>query len=171
MRKEYKVLLIIIGVGIVLGIGGFFIRRLLVKPYVILQQERTISILSGNQLPARDFVMSPAKILIKKIGFNKSITIPVKIINGEGDTTYNVYFQDPVEFDKGFGNNIYNDYEYSWDRDTILVKANTTEVVNITIKKLVENPHPNLEKGIAITQQAGSGLSIVRSYVFEILVK
>jgi hypothetical protein len=171
MRKEYKILLVIIGVGIILGTGGFFLRRILVKPYVILQQERTISILSGNQLPARDFVMSPAKILINKIGFNKSITIPVKIINGEGATTYKVEFQDPVEFDKGFENNIYNDYEYSWDRDTILVKANTTEVVNITIKKIVKETHPNLEKGIGITQEAGSGLSIVRSYVFEVLTK
>jgi hypothetical protein len=171
MRKEYKILLVIIGVGIILGTGGFFLRRILVKPYVILQQERTISILSGNQLPARDFVMSPAKIQINKMKLDQSITIPVKIINGEGDTTYNINFGDPVDFDKGFVTNIYNDYEYSWDKDTILVKANTTEVVNITIKKIVKSAHPNLEKGIAVTQEAGSGLSIVRSYIFEILIK
>ena len=165
-----KLVWIILGLVIMVAIG-FVAVRLLVKPYVILQQERSISIGQVGDKAGRDFVMSPAKIQINKMKLNQEITIPTKIINGEGDTTYLVKFGEPSFYDKGFVKDTYNDYEYSWNRDTIYCKSNSTEVVNITIKKLTDNPHHNLEKGIAITQQAGQGLTMVRSYIFEILIK
>jgi hypothetical protein len=114
--------------------------------------------------------MSPAKILIPHMKEGQSITIPVKIENGTGETIYNLSYGDPSQFDSGYQNaDSYNDYSYTWNQSSLDIQGNTTEVVDITIKKLVKNAQPNIEKGIAVTQQAGSGLSMVRSYIFEIL--
>lgn len=157
---------------IIIAVGSIMVVNLLSPKYYVLQEERTISVGAVSSVAQRDMVMSPAKILIKKMGLGDSITIPVKIINGEGDTVYTVAEQDPAKFDDGYSNaDGIKDYLFSWDKDAIDIKANTTGIVNITVKKLVKKATPMLEKGIAITQQAGSGLSIVRSYVFEILIK
>jgi hypothetical protein len=171
MKK--KMILIIMFAVAVIGIGTYFlVIKVTPKPFVIIQAERTISIGALNSVGQRDFVMSPAKILINKMKLGSSITIQVKIINGEGDTIYTVAEEDPAKFDDGYFNaDGIKDYSFSWDKSTIDIKSNTTDVVNITVKKLVKKATSMLEKGIAVSQQAGSGLSIVRSYVFEILIK
>ena len=64
-----------------------------------------------------------------------------------------------------------NDYSYTWDKNSLDIQGNTTEVVNIKVTQLVNNAEINIEKGIAITQQVGSGINIARSYIFEILIK
>ena len=172
MLKDKRIGLIIIGV-ILIGVCGVVAYHLLnpAKQYTIIQQDRSIE-LNNTDLTQRDFVMSPAKILIPKMKKGQSITIPVKIINGTGETVYNVKFGDPAIFDSGYlnadGN---NDYSYTWDKNSLDIQGNTTEVVNIKVTQLVNNAEINIEKGIAITQQVGSGINIARSYIFEILIK
>ena len=172
MLKDKRIGLIIIGI-ILIGVCGIVVYHLLnpAKQYTIIQQDRSIE-LNNTDLTQRDFVMSPAKILIPKMKKGQSITIPVKIINGTGETVYNVNFGDPAIFDSGYlnadGN---NDYSYTWDKNLLDIQGNTTEVVNIKVTQLVNNAEINIEKGIAITQQVGSGINIARSYIFEILIK
>ncbi len=160
---------ILVGLAVLGGLIWFYIN-FLTPNYVILQAERSISLSKDAN---RDFVISPAKVLITRFGLGSSITIPVKVDNGEGDARYIVEEKEPSIFDAGFENaDSYGDYEYSWDKSILDMKGSGSDTVNITVKKRVLSPHSNLEKGIAITQTTDSqGIVILRSYVFEILTK
>jgi heme/copper-type cytochrome/quinol oxidase subunit 2 len=164
MKKLKKFWWIIPIVIVLIGIGIYFSQ----PKYKVIQLTRALA--WGNQ--PSNFIMSPAKIEITRLVWGFPLTIPVKIINSAGDMTYSVGFQDPSIFDAGYinadGN---NDYSYSWDKSTVDVKNNTTEVVNIKISKRSLFGSSGIEKGIAISQSPnGSQINIGFSYVFEILI-
>jgi hypothetical protein len=164
MLKKYWWILIIILV-LVVGVGVY----LCLPKYEIVQADRSLA--WGGQ--PSNYIMSPAKIKITNLHWGFPLTVPVKIINTAGDMNYIVKFEDPAAFDKGYinadGN---NDYTYSWDKGSVIVSNNTSEVVNIKIKKNGLFGSSGIEKGIAISQiPSGNQINIGFSYVFEILIK
>ena len=165
MKKYWCVSIIVL--VLLIGVGVYFC----LPRYKVIQISRSLA--WGEGVPS-NYTMSPAKIEITKLYWGFPLTIPVKIINSSGDMEYNVKFEDPALFDKGYinadGN---NNYSYSWDKSTINVKDNSTEVVKIKIKKDSLFAKGGIEKGIAISQNPSSGgmATIGFSYVFEILIK
>jgi hypothetical protein len=156
-----------IGLIIVIMVIGLGIYLCLPK-YKIIQADRSLAL--GNQ--PSNFIMSPAKIQITNLHWGFPLTIPVKIENGAGDMLYMVKFENPAAFDKGYINADGNgNYAYSWDKDSIIVANNTSEVINIRVKKNGLFGSSGLEKGIAISQSpSGNQINIGFSYVFEILI-
>ena len=162
LKRFWWVILIVL---ILIGIGVYFC----LPKYKVIQINRALA--WGNQ--PSTFIMSPAKIEITRLVWGFPLTIPVKVINSAGDMTYNVKFEDPSIFDKGYINADGNiDYSYSWNKSTMDVKNNTTEVVYIKISKRSLFGSSGIEKGIAIYQSPEGGqVNIGFSYVFEILIK
>ena len=161
LKRFWWVILIVL---ILIGTGIYFC----LPKYKIIQGDRALA--WGNQ--PSNFIMSPAKIEITRLVWGFSLTIPVKIINSAGDMNYNVKFENPSIFDQGYVNDESNDYIYTWNKSTIEVKNNTTEVVNIKISKKSLFGSHGTEKGIAISQSpTGSQVNIGFSYVFEVLIK
>ena len=163
MKKYWWVGIIIL--MLLVGVGLYLCQ----PRYKVIQETRSLS--WGNQ--PSGFIMSPAKIEVTNLCYGFPLTIPVKIINSAGNMNYSVCFQDPSIFDKGYisadGN---NDYSYSWNKSTMDVKNNTTEVVNIKISKRSLFGTSGIEKGIAISQRPNGGqVNVGFSYVFEILIK
>ena len=166
-RKWFLAIFTFILVIVMLAIGlGVY---LCLPRYKIIQADRQLA--WGNQ--PSTFIMSPAKIEVTNLHWGFPLTIPVKIINSAGDMEYKVKFENPAAFDKGYTNaDGNNDYIYSWDKDSIIVSNNTTEVVNIRVKKnQLFSGETGIEKGIAISQSSsGSQINVNFSYVFEILI-
>lgn len=164
MNRYWWILIII--VLLIIG-GGIY---LCLPRYKVIEKDRALA--WGTGVPS-NYIMSPAKIEITNLHWGFPLTIPVKIINSAGDMKYTVAFQDPSIIDKGFVNaDGNNGYSYSWDKSSIVVKDNSTEVVNITIKKNSLSGKAGIEKGIAISQNPiGNQISVGFSYVFEVLIK
>ena len=118
--------------------------------------------------------MSPAKIEVTNLTKWFPLTIPLKITNSAGDMNYSVAFQDPSIFDNGYANADGNsDYSYSWKESNVTILNNTSEVVDITVKKNSLFGTSGIEKGIAISQVPSSGsgnASFNFSYIFEVLI-
>lgn len=142
---------------------------ILVMPrYQVLQDKRSISIMPGVN---DDFVISPAKVRITNLLWGESVTIPVKVSNGEGATTFVVSEENPSKFDNGYMAPDENcGYRFVWNKSVMPIRGNSSDTLNVTITKTARVSQQNIEKGIAITQTTNEkGISIVRSYVFEIL--
>jgi hypothetical protein len=159
----------IIPIVLILIVGaGYYLCQ---PRYKIIEATRS---LSWDDQPS-GFIMSPAKIEVTNLTKWFPLTIPVKITNSAGDMEYNVKFQDPSIFDKGYKNADNNDrYSYTWNEDSLNIKNNTSEVVDITIKKNSLFGTSGIEKGIAISQVPTSGSGNVNfnfSYIFEVLIK
>jgi hypothetical protein len=155
------ILILVIGIGIYLCLPR----------YKVIQADRQLA--WGNN--PSTFIMSPAKIEVTNLHWGFPLTIPVKITNSAGDMNYTIKYQDPSTFDKGYinadGNNVYS---YTFNKSTIDVANNSSEVVRITIKKnSLFDGASGIEKGIAISQnpQSNGMANLAFSYVFEILIK
>jgi hypothetical protein len=162
IKKYWWIGLIVVILAIGLGV------YLCLPRYKIIQADRSLT--WGNQ--PSNFIMSPAKIEITNLHWGFPLTIPVKITNSAGDMQYTVRLEAPAVFDKGYisadGN---RNYTYSWDKDSVIVSNNTSEVIKIKVKKNSLFGKTGIEKGIAISQSpAGNQINIGFSYVFEILI-
>ena len=162
MKKYWWILIIVV---VLIGVSFY----ICLPRYKVIEVNRSLAL--GNQ--PSNFIMSPAKIEITNLVWGFPLTIPVKIVNSAGDINYTIGFQDPSIFDNGYVNaDGYEDYLYSWDKSTILVKNNTSEVVRIKISKNGWVGSSGIEKGIAISQLPSNsiGTSFNFSYIFEILI-
>jgi hypothetical protein len=164
LKSAWAKLGVIIGVTIV--IAG--IVALVMPHYSVLQRTRSISIVEGVN---NDFVMSPAKVKVYIPIKGQSLTIPVTIDNGEGETVFEVAEQNPAKFDNGyFEPNGDCGYKFVFSPSSLDLQGNTSGEVSVTIQRTAWHPQKHIEKGIAVSQTTnGTGISIVRSYVFEIL--
>ena len=153
---------IIVVVVAVVSIGVY----LAMPHYSILQKTRSISIVEG----LNDFVMSPAKVKVNIPIKGESLTIPVSIWNGPGETVFTVNEQEPTKFDNGyFAPNGDSGYKFTFSKASLDLQGDTTGVFNVTIQRTAWSIQRNIEAGIAISQTTNAnGISVVRSYLLEI---
>ena len=154
---------IIVGVAVI--VAG--IVALVMPHYSVLQKTRSISIVQGIN---NDFVMSPAKVKVYIPIKGESLTIPVTIQNGEGETVFTISEQNPAKFDNGYfapGGNC--GYQFTYNKNSLDLQGNTEGSFDVKVTKLAFKTQPHIEKGIAVCQTTnGNGISIVRNYILEI---
>jgi hypothetical protein len=139
---------------------------LLLPHYFVLQKTRSLSITSG----VNDFIMSPAKVHISIPIRGESLTIPVIIQNGTGETVFAIAEEEPSNFDNGYfapdGN---SGYRFTWNKNSLDVQSNTSGILYVRITRTSFKTQPNIEEGIAVSQTAnGRGISVLRTYIFEV---
>lgn len=138
--------------------------------YEIVQKERSIAIMGS-----KGFSISPAKVKITNLWNHRDVIIPVTIINEDGDTTFKIGNNPPARFDDGYINaRTLNECVFTPDLTNVAVKSNETKTIYILISKQVKGKLTSQEIGISIEQQPegmGKGIRVVKSNIFEILIK
>jgi hypothetical protein len=163
MRKGFLIAaVIIVGMAVI----GVIIALNVLPRYSILQKTRSIQFSAG---PA-DFTMSPAKVKVYLPRKGQSLTIPVSIWNGPGETVFIVNEQEPAKFDNGyFAPSGDSGYKFTFSKTSLDLQGNTTGTFEVTVQRTASTIQKNIEEGIAVSQTTdNSGISIVRDYLLEI---
>jgi hypothetical protein len=166
-----KIILITIigGLVVVLVVMGL-VTWMSMPRYIILEKEKSLSINSND----RDFVITPGKVRIINIWDKKNVTIPLTIINGEGDTTFKI--------NTGFPFQAYDDYanaedlkelSFKLDNNLVTLSSNSTKTVNIEVSKNIKGKLQRQEEWISIEQMPTDNyatIKILRTYILKIYV-
>jgi hypothetical protein len=154
---------IITGVVLIVALGVY----LAMPHYSILQKTRSLSIFSG----VNDFSISPGKVKVVIPVKGESVTIPVTINNGPGETVFTVSQEDPTKFDNGYfapaadGSG----YKFTFSKASLDLEGNSIGTFDVTIRRTAFSAQKNIEAGIAVSQTTNAnGISVVRSYLLEI---
>jgi hypothetical protein len=163
MRKGFLIaVVIIVGMAAI----GVIIALNVLPRYSILQKTRSIQFSAG---PA-DFTMSPAKVKVFLPRKGQSITIPVSVWNGPGETVFTVNEQEPTKFDNGyFAPSGDSGYKFTFSKTSLDLQGNTTGTFEVTVQRTASTVQKNIEYGLAVNQTTdGQGISMVRTYILEI---
>jgi hypothetical protein len=154
---------IITGVVLIVALGVY----LAMTHYSILQKTRSLSIFSG----VNDFSISPGKVKVVIPVKGESVTIPITINNGPGETVFTVSQEDPTKFDNGYfapaadGSG----YKFTFSKASLDLEGNSIGTFDVTIRRTAFSAQKNIEAGIAVSQTTNAnGISVVRSYLLEI---
>jgi hypothetical protein len=154
---------IITGVVLIVALGVY----LAMPHYSILQKTRSLSIFSG----VNDFSISPGKVKVVIPVKGESVTIPITINNGPGETVFTVSQEDPTKFDNGYfapaadGSG----YKFTFSKASLDLEGNSIGTFDVTIRRTAFSAQKNIEAGIAVSQTTNAnGISVVRSYLLEI---
>ena len=154
---------IITGVVLIVALGVY----IAMPHYSILQKTRSLSLFAG----VNDFSISPAKVKVYIPIKGESLTIPVSVKNGPGETVFAVSQEEPTKFDNGYfaPNADGCGYKFTFSKASLDLPGNTTGRFNVTVTRTASTIQKNIEEGIAVSQTTdNSGISIVRDYLLEI---
>ena len=154
---------IIAAVVLIVALGVYFAM----PHYSILQKTRSLSLFTG----VNDFSISPGKVKVIIPLKGESLTIPVSVNNGPGETTFTVSQEEPTKFDNGYfapaadGSG----YKFTFSKASLDLEGNSVGTFDIKVQRTAFSVQKNFEAGIAVSQTTNAnGISVVRSYLLEI---
>jgi len=143
--------------------------------YIVINEKMSLSVssivgTSEADVP-EDFAIKPQKVLVTNLWKFRPLTVPVTIENGEGFTEFIIEDVQPPQLDEGYRDADGKDYTFSVSKKSVKMEGNTRETIYVTVDRKSSWRGGKVEKGIAVIQTIDlQGLSIVRRYIFEILI-